>query len=114
MSYSIEDGIREAEQTQIVFKQIGARFPDARLDQHGRDRGARGYWVSERLKPEECDHIAVGANDVVRVGTLVGGVMVAMPLGMSAQTVAALLFKLKEQSPEQFRALALFAAGAKP
>lgn len=106
MSYSIKDGIRELEQGVQTYKQILERFPDAYQDNEH-------YWVSKLLKPEDCDHVQVGKHDVVRVGTLVGGTMVARPLSMGAWTTAVLLFKLKEESPEQFRALALFAAGVK-
>jgi hypothetical protein len=106
MSYSINDGITELEDTLATYRQIIERFPDAYLDQ-------QRIWVTKELKPEQCDHFQVGPNDVVRVGTLVGGHMVALPIvATGARTMAAFLRNLKDESPDQFRALALFAAGA--
>lgn len=118
MSYSIDDAISDLEKDVDAAKQIHERFPDAweqREIQHDR---SGTLWVSASLKPEECDHVVIGQHDVVRVGTLVAGRMVAKPIVYGAgcvppTTIAELLRKLKDGSPELFRALTLFAAGAK-
>lgn len=105
MTYSINYSIVALERDLEAARQIRERFPDAQKDQ-------QKFWVSASLKPNDCDHVQIGPNDVVRVGALVGGQMVAMPL-TNVTTTAALLVGLKERDPELFRALTLFAAGAK-
>jgi hypothetical protein len=103
MSYNINDGIRELERETAVYWAIRERFPDAVLDN-------QRFWVSSELQPEQCDHVQIGPNDVVRVGTLVGGQMVALPLSRGVVTTAVMLKQLQAGDPERFSALAQFIA----
>lgn len=112
MSYSIQEGVQDAEKRVQAERAIAERFPDAYLSE-------RNCWVSpsavEHVTDIEIVAVSVEKGAVVYTYLMVEGMRVYAPLnqgGVAHHLV--FLHKLKEERPEAYKALVDVAAGRKP
>jgi hypothetical protein len=105
VSTSIHDAISENERRRIAFEKIRDLYPDAKLDGN--------LWISESLKAEDCNHIAV-TGSVLRVGRLIGDKMVALPWHRGSTEPHVLLMQLQREAPELYAQVVRVIAGANP
>jgi len=113
MSYSIQEGVTDAEKRLQAERLIAERFPDAYLWSlaGSGDRVWTSPSAAEHVTDIDIVPISPEKGAVVYMYLLVDGMRVYAPLSAGVEHHAVLLHRLKGERPETYKALVDFAAG---